>query len=142
MLLLRNRYNGRILAFPVDLTKRGASLMKIRLSVIAFLVGLALSLACCSPAQARNILDMNIALEGDPGGGFVGLPGEHGSSGGAASSSFGIPTYEVDLSHLWLRAICSHSPLLRILVVGQSNQWVAPSKPTFDNSTNDSGRPE
>jgi hypothetical protein len=142
MLLSRNRYNGRILAFPVDLTNWGASLMKIRLSVITCSLCLVLASACFSPAQARNDQQANIAFEGDPGAGFIGQPGEYGSSGGAASSSFSTPVLEVSWSRIWLRAVFMRSPVLHLLIFEQSKPRAALSNPTIGDSTIDSGRPE
>lgn len=140
MLLSRNRYNGRILAFPVDLTKRGASLMTMRLWAVVCCLSLVLFYS--STAQARNDQHMDIALDGDPGDGFFGLPGEFGSSGGAASSSFNTSTPTVHWSQLWLRAICMRSPALHFLVLRQSEKWSLLSGPTTSDNIIDGGHTE
>lgn len=85
------RENARISAIPVDLTKRRASLMKIRLSVVCG-VSIALAfvfLGAAMPAYAvQDVQEYHAPFEGDPTGGFYGHDGYVGGSGGAAASDF------------------------------------------------------
>lgn len=89
MRLSRIRDNARISAIPVDLMRLGASLMKMRLSVLCGVL-LALGLVALSalPALAANNQQLHSPFEGDPTGGFYGNEGNLGGSGGAASSGF------------------------------------------------------
>lgn len=112
--LSRFRDNARISAFPVDLTKLGASLMKIRMSVLACVVGFLFAVAFCSPAEARNDQEANIAFEGDPGGGFLGVPGGSAVSGSSPESQYPPAPQTADRRYnTWVRFIASKYPLVR-----------------------------